>query len=76
MVENKKVNDIVFHLNYNSHQVTECKITRVNNDGSYNLITSYGEDKRKVKSWHLYNTREEAEKQSPLYNNIEIEKDI
>lgn len=32
MIENKKVNDIVFHLNYNSHQVTECKITRVNND--------------------------------------------
>lgn len=68
MVSNKKVGDIVFHLNYNSQQVTECKITKVNADTTYNLVTAYGQDKSRVKSWHLYDTRKEAEKQSRLYD--------
>lgn len=70
MIKQKQVNDIVFYLDYHTQVVSECKITSIKNNGNYNLITAFGVKLRNIESWHLYNTREEAEKQSVKDNLI------
>jgi len=64
MVYNKAEGDLVYYLDYHTQVVTEAKIKSLRGNGNYNIVTAAGEVIRDAKVWLLYETREEALKQS------------